>query len=65
MTDSRAVPLTDEQIAEMKADNLREFPHHEVKDGPSYLCEKCEIRHTCPYSMDPYNTVGDFCLADK
>lgn len=58
-------PLTEENIARLKARNLKEFPHHEVPGGQSYLCESCDARRTCPFSMDPYNTVGDYCLADK
>ncbi len=61
-------PLTDADIVRLKAQNLKEFPDHAgyaTPDGKVYLCEDCPIRHSCPFSMDPYNTVGDYCLADK
>ena len=62
--------LTDADIAAAKADNLAAFPHHAKPpnaDGTPaevYTCESCDARHTCPLSMDPYNTDGD-CLAGK
>lgn len=62
-----AKPHTDEDIAREKADLLREFPHHVIDGDPTkqvYTCEDCGARHTCPFSMDPYNTNGD-CLAEK
>lgn len=65
MTDP--LPLTDAQLTKIKADNLREFPDHIVDGDPTkqaYTCEDCSERRTCPFSMDPYNTVGD-CLAEK
>lgn len=58
-------PLTDENIARLKADNLKEFPHHAGAPGAQvYTCENCDDRRLCPFSMDPYNTNGD-CLASK
>lgn len=58
---------SDEDLDKMKADNLKEFPHHIVDGDPTkkaYTCETCDERRTCPFSMAPYNTNGD-CLASK
>ncbi len=68
VTEGRKEPLTDADLARMKADNLEEFPHHIVDGDPkkqAYLCEDCDHRRTCVFSMDPYNTPGDCCLAAK
>lgn len=67
MTADRLTPLTDEDLARMKAELLTEFPDHADyadKDGHVYTCETCDACRTCPLSMDPYNTSGD-CLAEK
>ena len=35
-----------------------------VSRGEYCTCDKCEIKETCEFSGDPYNTDGD-CLRDK
>jgi hypothetical protein len=60
-------PLTDADIARIKAENLAAFPEHAAEataTGQVYNCERCDLRYTCPFSMDPYNTGCD-CLAGK
>ena len=63
-------PITDTDIARLKAELLVAFPEHAKPDNADgtpaevYTCESCDARHTCPLSMDPYNTGGD-CLAGK
>jgi len=58
---TRKVPLTDDQLNDLRAASTAH-----VEEGPpeAFTCDDCDARHRCTLVFDWYNTDGD-CIAEK
>lgn len=59
------IPLTEAQLESARSKMLEDLRRDYSEDEmPEITCDSCDLRFTCEFSYDTYNTHGD-CLAEK